>query len=288
MLLYLLISCSSAPHRDADQSSAPASPGAVLAESGHWYLFAPVPSNAETSPCRPGFRAHRRVSVEGPIVEGGEVTVRFFHRAKQRRLAQVFEGGQPPPPPLLDARRQVASAWNAGHGCALAHGELGCAWATAEEEWYLAQDGVVRRDDGSLFVVLDEGEPSWMDVCHQVSNWMDELELRGANPTQVVQAVTPTWAGVVPWRPSVAAHCLLLSGDERQQAEAAEALLELVATKGIGLHNEYRALRELGLLQRLGKTHEDWLAQAEPTSEHGQRCLAVEQGWVDDGLTELR
>jgi len=201
---------------------------------------------------------------------------------------EVREGGRPPPAHWLEAGREVRTAWRQGAGCEAADGVLGCAWEAAHEEWLLTQDDVTRHDDGTVTVVADEGEPGFLDVCFHHTNWLDEFEGRGVSPTAVVQAMTPTWAGMVPWRPTAPAHCLLLSGDERQQAEAAEALLEMVATDGIGLRNEYNALFQLGALQRVGKTGTDWLAQAQPTSEHGRKCLAMEQKLVSNGLATVR
>jgi len=288
MLLYLLMSCWLAPGGDVDAPAPPAEPGAVLTEDGYWYVFSPTASCAYESPCELHPFAGHNVKIEGPLVEGEEVTIRFFHRSKQRRLARVIEGGRPTPAHFLKARRQVALAWTDGEGCEAADGELGCAWAAAEEEWILAQDDVTRREDGSLFYVVGEGEPMWPDVCFRDTNWMDEFERRGVSPTTVVHAMSPTWTGVVPWRPPARAYCLLLSGNARQQAEAAEALLEMVATEGIGLRNEYEALFELGALQRVGTTGQDWLAAAQPTSEHGRKCLAMEQELVSSGLATVR
>jgi len=295
MLFFLLYSClgDTAPEFDppgaSTERASPAEPGAVLTEDGHWYLFSPVPSLAYESPCD-GVPPFAQVNVKGALVEGQEVTLRPHHlpRTKRRRLARVIEGGRPAPAHLIEARREVGAAWTQGEGCEAAEGELGCAYATAREAWILAQDDVKRRDDGSLFYVVEKGEPLWPDVCYGTTNWLDALEARGVSPTTVVQAMSPTWTGLLPWRPNVDAHCLLLSGDERQQAEAAAALLELIATEGVGLRNEYDALLELGRLQRLGKTSQDWLAQAEPTSEHGRTCLALEKQLVADGVMELR
>jgi len=255
----------------------PTSSMAFSTVEGQWYLADPN-NGSVVNPltCSADSPDQATARVDGTLAVGEEIELVSAAWTRRGTVARVLPGGQVAPPPFVDARREVGAAWEAGEGCLGRQGTIGCEYERAFEAFraaHLQEDGVTLRPGGSFF----------NDVCFvEGPNWMASFAAHGVGADTVVRALVPRWSGAVPWTPSVVlAHCAILSGTAGQQRAAGEALLEMVNEAEVGASNEVRALMQLGLLERLGRTDSEWLARAEPRSEPGRQCLGWERELVE-------